>query len=581
MEVFDLSPLLWHVSDRSLKLNARPGTIANATSKASAFNRLCHFMTNNLISSGSLCVFAVMVATVVLGQSFALAAESDPSVRVIAADVNAVQRPLDTSFKECIGAGRANEGLRADWQDQLRAARRECGFKYIRMHGLLTDDMGVYKEDAQGNPIYNWQYIDRLYDFLLSIDIKPFVELSFMPKDLASGSKTVFWWKGNVTPPKSYDQWADLIRHLVSHFQERYGHDEVKTWYFEVWNEPDLHDGFWTGTREDYFKLYAVTAKAIKSVSPDYRVGGPATAMGQWDESFISYCYTNHVPLDFISSHSYGVKSGYLDETGQRGTVIDSDPNSVIGRMVGERRMIDRSPMPGLPLHFTEWSSAYTPTDFMHDTYQQAAFILSKVKGAYRSVDSMSYWVFTDIFEENGPRMTPFHGGFGLINYEDLKKPAYYAFKFLNELGPFELADADPASWVCKSKDNSVQALFWDYTPIVPPEGTNDQQFYQHEIPAKESGRAQLCITNLPAGSYTLEIYQTGYRANDVFTGYLDLGSPSQLTPGQVEILREQSTGDPESVETIQIETGKPFVRTFPMRQNDVYFVKILPSGVK
>jgi xylan 1,4-beta-xylosidase len=498
--------------------------------------------------------------------------------RIIAVDVNQIQGPLDTSFKVCVGAGRANEGLRADWQEQLRVARRECGFRYIRMHGLLTDDMGVYNEDAHGNPLYNWQYIDRLYDFLLSINVKPFVELSFMPKDLASGSRTIFWWKGNVTPPKSYDKWADLIRHLAAHFQERYGHDEVKTWYFEVWNEPDLHDGFWTGTKEDYFKLYAVTAGAVKSVSPDYRVGGPATAMGQWDKSFIDFCHSNNVPLDFVSSHAYGVKSGYLDETGQRGTVIDSDPDSVIGRMVGERRMIDQSPTPGLPLHFTEWSSAYTPTDFMHDTYQQAAFILSKIKGADQSVDSMSYWVFTDIFEENGPRMTPFHGGFGLINYEDLKKPAFYAFKFLNELGGSELDNTDPASWVCTNPDHSVQALFWNYTPIVPPSGMNDQQFYQHEIPARENGRVQLCITNLPAGSYTLEIYQTGYRANDVFTGYLDLGSPSQLTPAQVGILREQSSGSPQTVETIQVEAGKPFVRTFPMRQNDVYFVKLLPE---
>jgi xylan 1,4-beta-xylosidase len=498
--------------------------------------------------------------------------------RIIAVDVNQIQGPLDTSFKVCVGAGRANEGLRADWQEQLGVARRECGFRYIRMHGLLTDDMGVYKEDEHGHPVYNWQYIDRLYDFLLSINVKPFVELSFMPQDLASGSRTIFWWKGNVTPPKSYDKWADLIRHLAAHFQERYGHDEVKTWYFEVWNEPDLHDGFFTGTQEDYFKLYAVTARAIKSVSPDYRVGGPATAMGQWDKSFIDFCHTNTVPLDFVSSHAYGVKSGYLDETGQRGTVIDSDSNSVIDRMVGERRMIDQSPTPGLPLHFTEWSSAYTPTDFMHDTYQQAAFILSKVKGSYQSVDSMSYWTFTDIFEENGPRMTPFHGGFGLINYEDLKKPAFYAFKFLNELGESELNNTDPASWACTSPDHSVQALFWNYTPIVPPAGKNDQQLYQQEIPAKESGRVQLCITNLPAGSYTLEIYQTGYRANDVFTGYLDLGSPSQLTPAQVGILREQSSGSPQTVETIQIEEGKPFIRTFPMRQNDVYFVKLLPE---
>jgi xylan 1,4-beta-xylosidase len=544
-------------------------------------------MTNTLILSKSSRILTVVVATAVVWRSLALAAETgesraaEPRVRTITADVNAVQGPLNTSFKECIGAGRANEGLRADWQDQLRVARRECGFKYIRMHGLLTDDMGVYREDAHGNSIYNWQYIDRLYDFLLSIDIKPFVELSFMPNALASGNKTIFWWKGNVTPPKSYDKWADLIRHLVTHFEERYGHDEVKTWYFEVWNEPDLRGGFFTGTREDYFKMYDVTAKAIKSVSPDYRVGGPATAMGQWDESFISYCHSNNVPLDFVSTHAYGVKVGYLDETGGKGTVIDSDPNSVIDRMVSERRMIDHSPMPHLPLHFTEWSSSYTPSDFIHDTYQQAAFILSKVKGAYRSVDSMSYWVFTDIFEEAGPRMTPFHGGFGLINYEDLKKPAFYAFKFLNELGPSELVNADPASWVCKSPDNSVQALFWDYTPIVPPAGMNDQQFYQHEIPTKEIGRVMLSITNLPAGTYTLKIYHTGYRANDVFTSYIDLKSPSQLTPAQVGILREQSKGDPQSVEPIRIETGKPLVRTFSMRQNDVYFVKILPLRIE
>ena len=538
-------------------------------------------MKSCLLSSRSLFILAAAALIAAIGPIRAQAAggagKPEPTTRTITVDYGAVKGPLDTSFKECVGAGRANEGLRADWQDELRQVRRECGFKYIRMHGLLCDDMGVYKEDSHGNPIYNWQYIDRLYDFILSIGMKPFVELSFMPDALASGKKTIFWWKGNVTPPKSYKKWGELIQHLVRHFQERYGHNEVKTWYFEVWNEPDLHNGFWTGTRADYFKLYAVTARAIKSVSPDYRVGGPATAMGQWDKSFIEYCHKNHVPLDFVSSHSYGVNSGYLDANGNRGTVISPDPNSIIGRMVNERKMIDRSPMPHLQLHFTEWSSSYTPSDYIHDSYQEAPFILSKVKGAYRSVNSMSYWTFTDIFEEAGPRMTPFHGGFGMINYEDLKKPAFYAFKFLNELGSTELVDHDPASWVCKSKDHSVQALFWNYTPIVPPKGTNDQQFYDHVIPAKQIRPVKLRIAHLPAGSYSLRIYQVGYQTNDVFTRYLEMGSPSQLTPGQTQILREASNGDPETVETIQVEAGKPFVRSFPMRQNDVYLVKLAP----
>src|SRR5271165_2900272 len=157
-------------------------------------------------------------------------ANDNPPPRVIQADYNIVRGPLSKVFKKSISAGRANEGLRADWQQQLAMVQQEIGFEYIRMHGLLHDDMGVYREDAQGNPIYNWQYIDLLYDYLLSVGLRPFVELAFMPADLASGKQTVFWWKGNVTPPKSYEKWSALVRNLVTHFQERYGHDEVKKW---------------------------------------------------------------------------------------------------------------------------------------------------------------------------------------------------------------------------------------------------------------------------------------------------------------------------------------------------------------
>jgi xylan 1,4-beta-xylosidase len=201
----------------------------------------------------------------------------DSPDRTIDVSFNKKQGSLKTAFNECVGAGRANEGLRADWQQQLKLVKEELGFRYIRMHGLLHDDMGVYFEDKSGNPIYNWQYIDALYDFLLSIKVKPFVELSFMPQALASGEKTVFWWKANVTPPKSYEKWAGLIEALTNHFTERYGKEEVKTWYFEVWNEPN-HPAFWSSDMNEYFKLYDYTAKAVKRVCSEYRIGGPATA---------------------------------------------------------------------------------------------------------------------------------------------------------------------------------------------------------------------------------------------------------------------------------------------------------------
>src|SRR5674476_293349 len=254
--------------------------------------------------------------------------------RVISANYNAEIGALNTMFKQCVGAGRANEGLRADWQQQLAIVKKECDFKYIRMHGLLTDDMGVYKEDRKGNPEYNYQYIDVLYDYLLSIGIRPFVELGFMPSALASGPQTIFWWRGNVTPPKDYNKWADLIKNLTTHFTERYGAEEVKTWYFEVWNEPNLSPGFWSGTQAEYFKLYKYSANAIKSVNKDFRVGGPATAGAAWVPEMIAFCNKNAVPLDFISTHTYGVEQGFLDEYGNSGTVLSKNPMAVSGDVI-------------------------------------------------------------------------------------------------------------------------------------------------------------------------------------------------------------------------------------------------------
>lgn len=499
--------------------------------------------------------------------------------RIIEADLNRIEGPLNRSFNVCVGAGRANEGLRADWQRQLTLTHNECGFKYIRFHGLLTDDMGVYREDRSGKPMYNWQYIDQLFDFLLSIHMKPFVELSFMPNALASGDKTIFWWKGNVTPPKDYQKWDDLIRNLVQHWTERYGTDEVKSWYFEVWNEPNLKGAFFTGTQADYFKLYTETAKAVKSVSKDYRVGGPATAGNGWIAETINYCNQNNVPIDFISTHTYGVKQGFLDEAGQTGTVLSLDKNAVSGDMIRTRKVINQLAMPKLELHYTEWSASYTPSDPIHDSYHEASYILDKVKKAGPYVNSMSYWTFTDIFEEAGPRFTPFHGGFGLLNYEDIKKPAYYAFKFLNELADQQLTSADSNAIVTKNKAGNVRALFWDFTIAHPGDSINNQVYYRRDLPAKSLAPAKLMLKHLTAGTYRLNVYKVGYRANDAYTLYHDMHSPSQLTKGQVELLKKGSAGTPVSSQLIHINNSGNWKNEFPLRENDVYFVTLDKIG--
>ena len=340
--------------------------------------------------------------------------------RIINLDINQVEGKTNKFYQTSIGAGRANEGLRGDWQQQLAQIKQDAGFRYIRMHGLLTDDMAIYRINAKGEAEFNFQYLDALFDYLLSIDIKPFVELGFMPQSLASGDKTIFWWRGNVTPPHSYDKWGELVQTLVQHFSDRYGQKEVESWYFEVWNEPNL-DGFWAGTQDEYFKLYAYAARAVKAVNPKYKVGGPATAGAAWVPEFIEYCAKNNVPVDFASTHSYGVHQGYLDEFGTSGTVLAKDEMAVSQDVINSRHQISESARPNLELHFTEWSSSYTPADPIHDTYHQPAYILQKLKQVGNTVDSMSYWVFTDIFEEAGPRFEAFHGGFGLMNTGMLK----------------------------------------------------------------------------------------------------------------------------------------------------------------
>jgi xylan 1,4-beta-xylosidase len=496
--------------------------------------------------------------------------------RMINIDYSTEKGPLNTMFNECVGAGRANEGLRADWQQQLAYVKKECGFRYIRFHGLLTDDMGIYKEDRNGNPEYNYMYVDALFDYLLSIGIKPFVELGFMPNALASGKETIFWWRGNVTPPKDYDKWGALVKNITEHFTQRYGTDEVKTWYFEVWNEPNLKPGFWTGSQDDYFKLYKYSAEAVKSVNPAYRVGGPGTAGAAWETEMIDFCVKNNLPIDFISTHSYGVNQGYLDEYGNSGTRLAPQEFAVSGDVLQSRKEISNSSEPDLELHYTEWSSSYTPADPIHDSYHEAAYVLQKLKQVGNAAQSMSYWVFTDIFEESAPRFTPFHGGFGMLNTQGINKPVFYAYQFLNQLGKTELINEDKMSWACKDEKGNIQVLAYDFTYTLPDDSINNQVYYIRDLPSKDKGNLKVNISGVPEGNYSLEVYKVGYRCNDAYTTYFDLGRPNQLTKQQVEQIKKINGGTPVSAEIVKVKEGVPFIKELKIRENDVYFLNLI-----
>ncbi len=496
----------------------------------------------------------------------------DLEMRVISVDAAKVKGDHNKAFRKCVGSGYAYLGLREDYRQHLAIVREECGFEFVRFHGLLSDNMGIYGEHRDGRPLYNWQYLDKLYDGILDVGMKPFVEVGFMPEALASGKQTIFHWRGNVTTPKSYERFGELVENLARHLTTRYGKDEVRTWYFEIWNEPNLSI-FFSGNMNDYFRLYEVTAKAIKGVCSDYRVGGPASAGPAWINETIDFCYTNRIPIDFISTHAYAVH-GAVDEFGTQLLNMITDPDSIVKEVKQVRGWIDSSKMSELELHFTEWSTSYSSRDPVHDSYVSAPFILSKLKRVGTLATSMSYWTFSDVFEEAGPGPGHFHGGFGLLNLQGLRKPSFFAYKFLNELGATEVACEDAETFACKS-DDGVQVLFWDYT--LPKQDAPNQVFYKRDLPPGPGSPAQLVLSGLESGVYEMAVFQVGYRVNDVYTAYLDTGVawPETLSREQVKQLGDANSGKPLYVKRVVVEGGQALSQDFEIRNNDVVLVKL------
>ncbi len=515
-------------------------------------------------------IYCLLTVTFLSITRIAAANFNADTTRYINADFKKVKGLRSHVYQECIGAGRASEGLRADWQQQLTVAQKEIGFKYIRFHGLLSDEMHVYTEDDKGNPVYNFQYVDRLYDFLLSIKVRPFVELGFMPPALASTDKTVFWWKGNISTPKSYEKWSALIAALVKHFEGRYGKKEVEQWYFEVWNEPNLKE-FFSGDINDYFKLYQVTAKAVKSVSTTYRVGGPATSSSTWMKEALQEFSGYPNLVDFISTHAYGTRSVF-DEYGKRRTQMrEADGIPIPIRKL--RKQVDNSPLHGREIHITEWNSSPNPRDPLHDTYQNASYLLNTLKKTEKLVNSMSYWTFTDIFEEAGPPVTPFHGGFGLLNLQGIKKPSFWAYQYLNQLSDSELNNTDSSAIVCKDAKGNFQALLWNYT-LLSPDSSYNQQYYSRLIPSKSAGSVQLNVANVANGKYKMSVYKIGYQVNDPFSAYLEMGASYNISLSQEKQLKNFSNGAAVTETVITVENNN-WKTKFKLSQNDVFLIKM------
>ncbi len=458
-------------------------------------------------------------------------------------DAQAKGTPFPHFWEQMFGSGRAILTLRESYRADIQAVKKVADFRYVRFHAIFHDELGVYGEDEHGEPVYNFSYVDQVYDGLLKNGVKPFVEISFMPKKLAFNPDSLhpFWYKPNVSPPKSMDRWDGLVKNFVQHLVDRYGIEEVSTWYFEVWNEPNID--FWNGIprQRSYFELYAHTARAVKAVSPRLRVGGPATAAAAWIDDFLKFASQNKAPVDFVSTH------GYADDTVEDlfGTHEAIPMDERVCRAAAKvKSEINASAYPDLPLIWSEWNAQGMRGS--HDTIFMGPALANTIRQCDGLINMLSFWTFSDVFEEGGPIAKPFDGQFGLRAKGGIDKPIYYAYGLLHKLGDQRLSNTSRDIIATKTADGGMAIAAWNLTD--PGENgvtrTMDFQFLHLS----------------PEANVSIERIDEDH--GNVLKQFAAMGQPLDPTPDQVELLnRDSALALPERT---KLRAGKMRLRLTP-----------------
>lgn len=434
-------------------------------------------------------------------------------------------------WERCVGSGHGLLGLRSDWQKHLKIVHDSLGFKYVRFHGILDDDMSVVLDDST----YSFFNIDTVYDYLLSIGMRPVVELGFMPEILARDpTKTVFHYKGITSPPKDWSAWSSLVTALAEHLISRYGISEVSEWFFEVWNEPNC--GFWSGSIPEYFYLMKVTSEALHAVNPSLKVGGPATCQSGLIKETLEYIKNGTFKIDFISTHLYPT-----DFTPVNNTVV-KDVLTEVRELVGD-----------YPLFYTEYNDGLYSDPAYHDTPYASSFIVKTVSDVHGIVDLFSWWTFTDIFEEGGQESTVFTktDGWGLLNIYGIPKPSFRAFQLLHETGNSRISGTPDIDFyntvgaVATHNSTHITILIWN-----------------HDIPTSKITTQTVCVTisgvkyqNPPTGV----LRRIDDNNCNVVAAWRNLGSPDYPTSDQIARMIKESEFQIYQQPTSNTDSGLTF----------------------
>lgn len=505
-------------------------------------------------------------------------------------DFSGPKSPFPHFWETVIGSEGADFPLREDLLSHYQEVKERFGVQYVRFHGILHDSLGVYKEDENGTPQFNFEKIGKLYDNLLDIGIRPFVEFSFMPEALASKDTHIFFWRGNTSPPKDYKKWEALIKAFVEYCVKRYGKKEVRRWYFEIWNEPNI--GFWSGTKEDYWRLYDHAVKAIKEVDSYLRVGGPASAGGEWVKEILEHCKSKNLatgesssPIDFVSYHGYPTDKGYV-VGGKLFEYFGLDFWRELAKLNYEIvKSFDQSGE--IEIHVTEWNMSVRLWDIEQCSANGAAYCCQAVDDVSGYVDTFSYWTVSDIFREMGFPDKEFHGGFGLITVHGLKKPKYWAFELLHRLkGPrIPVFIENPIKGVgaiaTRPKD-SLALLTWYFDPLYY-NSVKDIPLNMPILPkveetsknvSQEPVRCKIKLLNLPSGKVKITKAIIDEEHSNILNIAKNLGINMNSFPNEKELakLKESNTLYEEK---IQSEIASRYEAEFLLTPGSVIFLQL------
>ncbi len=491
----------------------------------------------------------VTVAMIVVGVVAAAHGGSASGATTITVDASKQTAGNPHFWSASVGTGTASLTLRSDLETHYKIGNREAGFQRVRGHGVLNDDMGIYK----GPGSYNWTNFDKYLTAISQAGMRPIMEMDFMPTALAlSGSSRDIY--------KSATDYKNFITAVVQHCVDKFGMTDVSQWYWEIWNEPD-YPGFWNGSDaneatsaklSEYYGLYDNAVAAITSIIPNALVGGPATTNAAPVTGFLQHCKSAGTRVTFASSHVYpgGASGGAsADASG-----LVSDNNSRVSDITSAGYTTSQ-----VMSFNTEWNSSYsgqgggTGDDVTSmDNNWNVGFILKGVKllsdknsGNTPAVSVFSYWVLSDVFDESsGPSgsyilgknngQLPFGQVFGLMTAQGVRKAAFNAFKMLNMLGPVRLqsgggtgSDGVDAMATLSQAGDALQVLVYDTYVKLNTTGTD---------------MVTVNISNLPSGLAGKEVFVTQYLVDathsNPYSVWQSQGSPGSPSETQWQAMK-------------------------------------------